>query len=145
MLITSHNKKERKMEMKITSETEDGRKVFRVGDLPFSSMAEAEEFVEWFSWLLRRRRELTEAAEQWAAGKQQHGSGNLVLHDVVTSLAHLSFVLGGVGVVEEIHLAMIRRILATMEDEVRGRQEFAEKMSKMSAANKKLSKSSPSM
>lgn len=104
------------MEMKVVSGIEDGRQVFRVGDLPFSTLAEAEEFLEWLDWLLRRHRELAEAAEAWAGRQQQErGSGNPGLHDVVTSLAYLSFMLAGMGAVEQMHLSMIRQITERLE------------------------------
>ena len=113
--------------MKVEFKIVDGHQAYVVrtpgGDLPFETLAEAEEFLEWLDWLLRRHRELGEAAEEWAGRQQQErGSGNPVLHDVVTSLAYLSFVLAGMGAVEQMHLSMIRQIKERLEKAVQARE-----------------------
>ena len=105
------------MEMKITSETVNGLQIFKIGDFPFSTLAEAEEFVEWFSWLLRRRRELTEAAEVWAGRQrlEEQNCSGVMLHDLMSGLAYLSFALAAAGAVEQMHLAMIRQVTKRLE------------------------------
>lgn len=104
------------MELKIESSPKEGLQIYKVGKFEFQTYAEAEEFVEWISRLFRRRRELAASAEVWAGRQQQErGSGNPVLHDVMTSLAYLSFALAGLNAVETMHLTMIRQISDCLE------------------------------
>lgn len=104
------------MELKITRGIENGHTIYLVGKLVFATHAEAKEFIDLVSRLFLRRRDLVEAAECWAGRQQQeHDSGNPVLHDVVTSLLYLSFVLASVGAVGKMHLAMIRQITKRLE------------------------------
>jgi hypothetical protein len=125
------------MELKVTSEIENDRQVFRVGDLLFDSLAEAEEFLEWLHWLFRRIAARTSAAQMWA-GHRQGSSDTPAIHEIATSLAYLSFVLAGLGAVEQVHLTMIRRITSALEATYQRQQaegeEFAARMDRARAA-----------
>lgn len=132
--------------MEIKSVIKDNRQLFMVGKLEFETYAEAEEFVEWVSFLLRRRRELAEAAEGWAGRQQQErGSGNPILHDVVTSLAYLSFVLAAAGAVDQLHLTMSRRITSVLEAAYQRKQAEGEEQSPQKPPQKKKFSSGPGM
>ncbi len=109
------------MEVDVTSEIENDRQVFRVGDLLFDSLAEAEEFLEWLHWLFRRIAARTSAAQMWA-GHRQGSSDTPAIHEIATSLAYLSFVLAGMGAVEQMHLSMIRQIKERLEKAVQARE-----------------------
>lgn len=131
------------MGMEITSKTENDRQIFRIGDLMFETRAEAVEFIEWIHWLLRRVGARKTDAEIWA-GRRQADSDTPAIHDLATSLAYLSFVLTGVGAVDQMHLAMIRRITSALESAAQRQQaegkEFAAKMDRArraAAGNKK--------
>jgi hypothetical protein len=124
------------MEMKVMSGIEDGRQVFFVGDLPFDTEAEAQEFLEWLDWLMRRVKARSSAAEIWA-GQRQASSDTPAIHDIATSLAYLSFVLAAAGAVDQMHLAMARRILSVMvtanERQQAEGEGFAERMKRVRA------------
>lgn len=124
------------MEMKVMSEIENGRQVFKVGDLPFDTQAEAEEFLEWMHWLIRRIKARSSDAEIWA-GRRQASSDTPAIHDIATSLAYLSFVLAAAGAVDQMHLAMARRILSVMvtanERQQAEGEGFAERMKRVRA------------
>lgn len=125
------------MEMKITSEIENGRQVFKVGDLPFDTQAEAEEFLEWMHWLMCRIEARSSDAEIWA-GRRQASSDTPAIHDIATSLAYLSFVLAGLGVIDQMRLSMSKRILAALEAAAQRQQaegkEFAARMNRARGA-----------
>ncbi|MHB1380351.1 MAG: hypothetical protein ACYCX0_12105 [Desulfurivibrionaceae bacterium] len=125
------------MEMKVMIEIENGRQVFKVGDLPFDTQAEAQEFLDWMDWLNRRVKARSSDAEIWA-GRRQASSDTPAIHDIATSLAYLSFVLAAVGAVDQLHLTMVRQLTSALEAAHRRQQgegkDFAEKMERMRAA-----------
>jgi len=133
------------MEMKIESASkEDGRQIYKVGKFEFQTHTEAEEFLEWVLRLLRRRKELTEAAEVWAGMQQQErGSGSPMLCDMVTGLAYLSFALAAAGAVDQLQLVMARQILASLESAAQRqaeREDFAKRLKRSNARTAQLSK-----
>lgn len=126
--------------MKVEFKIVDGHQAYVVrtpgGDLPFETLAEAEEFVEWMVWLRRRSRARAEEAQAWS-GREARSNSPLI-HDLATALAYVSFALTAANAVEQVHLAMARQILSALEHAAevnrQSSQSFAEKMSRMRAA-----------
>ena len=112
-----------------------------VGEIFFSDYDAAMKLCSFLNWLDQLETGQPIWLELEEAGQETlWDSGNPALHDIMTSLMVLSFVLAAAGVVQQMHLAMIRKITERLEKAL-------EKASKAQAAKQppKLKNPTPGM